>query len=80
VALNIGKRLVKSSCRLGQMGLVEIKSRQTMAADAFAALHKVGAPLGDKVARRMLVDGGDEHYLREGVEVAGISARRGQRR
>jgi uncharacterized protein len=64
----------------GQMGLVEIKSGQTVFGDALASLHKVGALLGGRVTRRMLVYGGDEHYLREGVEVAGIGARREQRR
>ncbi len=60
----------------GQMGLVEIKSGQTVVGGAFASLHKVGVLLGERVTRRMLVYGGDEHYMREGVEVAGINARR----
>ena len=60
----------------GQTGLVEIKSGQTVVGDAFTSLHKVGALLGNRVTRRMLVYGGNEHYMREGVEVAGISAHR----
>ena len=60
----------------GRMGLIEIKSGQTVVGDAFTALHRVSALLGDRVTRRMLVYGGDEHYLREGVEVAGIDAQR----
>jgi uncharacterized protein len=63
----------------GQMGLVDIKSGQTVAGDAFTALHKVSVLLGERVTRRMLVYGGNEHCLREGIEVAGIGARRGQR-
>jgi uncharacterized protein len=60
----------------GQLGLVEIKSGQTVHGDALAPLHKVSALLGDGATRRMLVYGGDEHYMREGVEVAGIGAHR----
>jgi uncharacterized protein len=59
----------------GQMGLVEIKSGQTVAGDAFTALHKVSELLGERVTRRMLIYGGDEYYLREGIEVAGIGQR-----
>jgi uncharacterized protein len=60
----------------GQMGLVEIKSGQTVVGDALASLHKVGTLLGERVTRRMLVYGGDEHYMRDGIEVAGIGAQR----
>jgi uncharacterized protein len=60
----------------GRLGLIEIKSGQTVFSEAFAPLHKVSAVLGDRVARRMLVYGGGEHYQQEGVEVAGIGAAR----
>jgi predicted AAA+ superfamily ATPase len=56
----------------GRLGLVEIKSGQTVFGEALRPLHKVAALLGDRVARRMLVFGGAEHYLREGIEVVGI--------
>lgn len=60
----------------GKLGLIEVKSGQTVFGEALAPLHKVSALLGDRVARRMLVYGGDEQYEQQGVEVAGIGARR----
>jgi uncharacterized protein len=66
--------VVESGMPPGRLGLVEIKSGLTVASDAFGALHKATALLGERVARRMLVYGGDEVYGREGVEVAGIGA------
>jgi uncharacterized protein len=58
----------------GKLGLVEIKSSQTYHADFAKSLRQVGKVLGDRVARQMVVYGGADHYLREGVEVVGIQA------
>lgn len=60
----------------GQLGLVEIKSGQTYHGGFAADLHRVQSDLRRPVSRKMVVYGGDEHYIREGVEVAGIGARR----
>jgi uncharacterized protein len=60
----------------GQLGLVEIKSGQTAHGDFLKPMQRVAALLGDeRIARRMLVYGGDEVYRREGVEVVGLQAR-----
>lgn len=64
--------MVENGLPPGTLGLVEVKAGQTVAGDAFGALHKVGALLGERVARRMLVYGGDESFVREGVEVQGL--------
>jgi uncharacterized protein len=59
----------------GQLGLVEIKSGQTAHGDFLKPMQRVAALLGDeRIARRMLVYGGDEVYRREGVEVVGLQA------
>jgi predicted AAA+ superfamily ATPase len=58
----------------GQLGLVEVKSGQTVAGSFLQPLHKVSALLGPEVSRRMLVYGGDELHLREGVEIVGLQA------
>ncbi len=59
----------------GQVGLVEIKSGQTVHADFFKPIHRLSALLGDaKVARRMLVYGGDDMVTRENIEVVGLQA------
>lgn len=57
----------------GQVGLVEIKSGQTVHGDFLRPIHRVAALLGDaQVVRRMLVYGGDEVYRREEIEVVGL--------
>jgi predicted AAA+ superfamily ATPase len=58
----------------GCVGLVEIKSGQTMHGDFLAPIQRLRSLLGDQVARRMLVYGGHEQHLREGVEVVGVQA------
>jgi uncharacterized protein len=59
----------------GRVGLVEIKSGQTVHADFFKPIHRVTALLGEaNVARRMLVYGGDEVLTREAVELVGLQA------
>jgi uncharacterized protein len=68
--------LVENSMQPGALGLVEIKSAQTYHSSFATNLHRVGALLGARVARKMLVYGGDEAYTREGVEVVGLQARR----
>ena len=56
----------------GQLGLVEIKSGQTMHQEWIARLNRVAAVLGTRVARRMLVYGGDMRGEWSGVELAGL--------
>ena len=58
----------------GRLGLVEIKSGQTVHHDHFDSMQRVAALLDDRVMRRMLVYGGDEVFRREGVEVVGLQA------
>lgn len=59
----------------GQVGLVEVKSGQTAHADFLKPIQRLTTLLGEnRVARRMLVFGGDEDYQREGVEVVGLQA------
>ncbi len=61
----------------GQVGLVEIKSGMTMHSSFLAPMQHL-APLlqaaATPVARQMLIYGGDEVALREGVEVVGLQA------
>ncbi len=61
----------------GQVGLVEIKSGMTMHSSFLAPMQRL-APLlqaaATPVARQMLIYGGDEVALREGVEVVGLQA------
>ena len=66
--------IVENGLAPGQLGLVEIKSSQTYHADFAKGLRQVSKVLGDRVARQMVVYGGAEHYVREGVEVVGIQA------
>lgn len=66
--------VVEQGLAPGKLGLVEVKSGQTVHGDALRALHRVAALLGDRVARQMLVYGGNEDFVREGVEVAGIES------
>ncbi len=57
---------------VGQVGLVEIKSGQTYHGDFANPMNRVAAVLTQKVARRMVVYGGDESYTRDGVDVVGV--------
>jgi predicted AAA+ superfamily ATPase len=66
--------VVEQGLAPGKLGLVEVKSGQTVHGDALRALHRVAALLGDRVARQMLIYGGSEDFVREGVEVAGIES------
>ena len=58
----------------GQLGLVEIKSGLTMHSSFLGPLHRLAGVMGPRVARQMLIYGGDEVYQREGVEVVGLEA------
>lgn len=67
--------LVENGMAPGAMGLVEIKAGQTVQPGFLKPLHVVSGLLGPQVQRRMLVYGGNENYLREGVEVTGLQWR-----
>jgi predicted AAA+ superfamily ATPase len=57
----------------GQLGLVEVKAGMTVQQAWFKPLDAVAAALGaDRIGRRMLIHGGDEHVVRRGVEVVGL--------
>jgi uncharacterized protein len=58
----------------GKLGLVEIKSGQTFHSEFLQPMRKLNSWLDGRVQRRMLVYGGNDSYVREGVEVAGIQA------
>lgn len=64
--------LVEQGLPPGAVGLVEVKSGQTTQAEYLQPLQRVAALLGPAVQRRMLVYGGDQHFMREGVEVVGL--------
>lgn len=64
--------LVEYGVPPGQLGLVEVKSGQTYHGDFASPLNRVAAVLHPRVARRMVVYGGDQTFTREGVEVTGI--------
>ena len=60
---------------LGQLGLVEIKSGQTVSSSWFKPMERVAQALGpSRIGRRMMIYGGSEHQVRQGVEVVGFSA------
>ena len=67
--------IVENGLPPGKLGLVEIKSSQTYHADFAKSLRQVSKVLGDRVARQMVMYGGNDHYVREGVEVVGIQSR-----
>lgn len=56
----------------GQLGLVEIKSGQTVQADWLSSLNRVADLMGKRVLRRMLVHGGLQQGVWHGVELAGL--------
>ena len=59
----------------GQWGLVEIKSGQTLQPGWLKPMERVAQAMGpQRIGRRMLVYGGPEHQIRQGVEVVGFSA------
>lgn len=64
--------LVEYGLPPGQIGLVEIKSGQTVQREWLAVLNRVAALLGPRVARRMLVHGGRAGGEWEQVELAGM--------
>ena len=66
--------IVENGMQPGQLGLVEIKSSQTYHPEFAKSLRQVSKVLGDKVARKMVVYGGADHYVREGMEVVGIQS------
>lgn len=58
----------------GQLGLVEIKSGQTVSSSWFKPMERVAQALGPtRIGRRMMIYGGSEHQMRQGVEVVGFS-------
>ncbi len=72
--------VVEQGMAPGKLGLVEIKSGQTMHGSFLAPMHRLSqvlhaAPTAPyRVGRRMLVYGGHENHIREGVEVVGLQA------
>lgn len=66
--------LVENGLPPGRLGLVEVKSGQTFQSEHLQPMRRVAALLGDRVGRQMLVNGGDQRWLREGVEVVGLQA------
>ncbi len=66
--------LVEQGLPPGQLGLVEVKAGLTVHGEQLRPLRRVAALLGSRVGRCMLVYGGNENWLREGVEVAGLQA------
>ena len=72
--------VVEQGMQPGQLGLVEIKSGLTVHSSLFGPLHRLSHWLNDAqaarhpVARQMLVYGGQENHVREGVEVVGLQA------
>ncbi|MGA8513704.1 MAG: ATP-binding protein [Burkholderiaceae bacterium] len=66
--------VVENGVQAGQLGLVEIKSSQTYHSDFAKSLRQVGKLLGQRVERQMVVYGGTEQYVRDGVEVVGLQS------
>ena len=66
--------IVENGVPPGQLGLVEIKSSQTYHPEFAKSLRQVGKVLGNKVARQMVVYGGADQFVREGIEVVGIQS------
>ena len=69
--------LVENGMPPGTLGLVEIKSGQTFQPEFLKHLRSTAKLLGTSVQRQMLVYGGNQQHLREGVEVVGLQARGG---
>ena len=70
--------VVENGVPPGQLGLVEVKSGQTFQPEHLQAMRRVSALLAERrgptVARQMLVNGGAEHWRREGAEGVGLHA------
>ena len=67
--------LVGNGLSPDQLGLVEIKSGQTVSSSWFKPMERVAQALGpSRIGRRMMIYGGSEHQVRQGVEVVGFSA------
>lgn len=66
--------IVENGLPPGKLGLVEIKSSQTYHSDFSKSLRQVSKVLGNRVARQMVMYGGADHYVRDGVEVVGIQS------
>lgn len=58
----------------GQAGLVEIKAGRTFQGDWLRPMDRLAGLLGRQADRRMVVYGGAESYVREGVQVVGLGA------
>lgn len=59
----------------GNVGLVQIDAAPACTDAALQPLHRASQALGAQVERRMLVHGGSEHGVREGVEIVGLLGR-----
>jgi uncharacterized protein len=66
--------VVENGMQANRLGLVEIKSSQTYHSDFSKSLRQVGQLLGERVERKMVVYGGTEQYVRDGVEVVGLQS------
>ena len=66
--------LVEYGVSPGQVGLVEIKAGRTFHGDWLQPMERLAGILGPQVARRMVVYGGTESYVRAGVQVVGLGA------
>jgi uncharacterized protein len=66
--------VVENGLEAGRLGLVEIKSSQTYHSDFSKSLRQVGKLMGNRVERQMVVYGGTEQYVRDGVEVVGLQS------
>jgi uncharacterized protein len=66
--------VVENGMQTNRLGLVEIKSSQTYHSDFSKSLRQVGQLLGERVERKMVVYGGTEQYVRDGVEVVGLQS------
>ena len=70
--------VVEQGMAPGQLGLVEVKSGLTIHSSFFGPMHRVSGLLNSaqaaphRVARKMLIYGGHENHVREGVEVVGL--------
>lgn len=66
--------LIENTARPGGIGLVEIKSSETYHHHFAKNLYRVGSIFGARTARRMVVYGGKDHFLRQDIEVAGVAS------
>lgn len=64
--------LVEYGVPPGLVGLVEIKAGQTFQGDWLRPMDRLAGILGAQAGRRMVVYGGAESYVREGVQVVGL--------